>query len=162
MKSIIHNLWKLAKGLVVRDLDVNFFSHADKDYVLNEGLWAFHGHIFLLKHMIRLESPSEVKAYDVPSKKQTTPFGRQLASNIEIDISKQLQRAINVIMVTEKPIWFRFKFVKRLDFRYGCGKLGHVLKGSKTIEGKEGDPNLQYGAWLRTSPLGSRRYSAEY
>ena len=86
---------------------------------------------------------------------------KALCFRAHIDISKPLQLVINV-MITKKPIWFWFKFIKRPDFCYGCGKLGHVLKGYKTIKAEEGEPNLQYGAWLRASPLESRRCSAEY
>ena len=88
MKSIFCNIWKLSKGLIIRELDSNlfafqFFAAADRDYVLNEGPWAFDGSLLLLKQMTGLEVPSEVvfsiarfwvKAYDVPGKKQTCLF----------------------------------------------------------------------------------------
>lgn len=81
---------------MIRDLDSNvivfqFFAAADRDYVLNEGPWAFNGSILLLKQMTGLEVPYEMgfsmarfwfKTYDVPGKKQTTSFGRILASHI--------------------------------------------------------------------------------
>ncbi|KAJ8448891.1 hypothetical protein Cgig2_030747 [Carnegiea gigantea] len=96
MKSVFCNIWKPVKGLVMRDLETNlfafqFFSMADKDYVLNEGPWAFDGHILLLKQMTSMEIPSDVefktahflvKAYDVPGKKQTASFAKLLASNM--------------------------------------------------------------------------------
>jgi len=96
MKSVMSNVWNPIKALVIRDLDANhfafqFFSAADEDYVLNEGPWAFDGHLLLLQQMAGLEIPSEVtfatarfwvKAYDVPGRKQTTSFARILASNI--------------------------------------------------------------------------------
>ena len=107
-----------------------------------------------------------VKAYNVPEKKQTTSSARTLASNIgelvncdeatmkgvektiyfrvDIDISKPLRKGINVVVVG-KPIWIWFKYVKLLAFCYGCGKLGHILKGCDTIEANEDGPNLQYG-----------------
>lgn len=58
-------------------------------------------------------------------------------------------------------MWIRFKYVKLPNFCYGCGKLGHVLKGYDTIEADEDNPNLQYDAWMRAFPLKSRRRNAE-
>ena len=123
-----------------------------------------------------------VKAYDVPGKKQTTSFARILASNIgtlvdcdestlyridkalcfrvDIDIHKPLRRGMYV-QVAGKTLWIRFKYVKLPDFCYGCGRLGHVLAAYDLVEAEEGHSNLQYGAWLRASPLKSRRRSAE-
>lgn len=81
---------------MIRDLDANlfpfqFFSISDRDYVLNEGPWAFDGCILLLKQMTRLEVPSEVefltawfwvKVYDVLGKKQPSSFAQLLASHL--------------------------------------------------------------------------------
>jgi len=81
MKNVLNNVWKPSKGLVIRDLDINlfvfqFFSHADRTYVLNEGPWDFGGNLLLLKEWAELEQPSEikftsvrfwVKAYNVPA-----------------------------------------------------------------------------------------------
>ncbi|KAJ8435840.1 hypothetical protein Cgig2_003863 [Carnegiea gigantea] len=110
-KSVFHNLWKPSKGLVVRDLDSNlfalqFFSTADRDFVLNEGPWVFHGCILLLKQMTGLEMPSEV----------------------EFTIAR---------------FW-----VKAYDDFFCSDSHFH-------------DPNLQYGSWLRASPLKSRRCDAD-
>ncbi|KAJ8452677.1 hypothetical protein Cgig2_005013 [Carnegiea gigantea] len=60
------NVWKPSKGLVIRDPDTNlfafqFFSAADKDFVLNQGPWDFNGGILLLQQMTNLEVPSEVE-----------------------------------------------------------------------------------------------------
>ncbi|KAJ8432653.1 hypothetical protein Cgig2_011819 [Carnegiea gigantea] len=54
MKSALRIVWKPAKGIVIRDLDVNlfvfqFFNQADKAYALNEGPWGLDGHLLLLK-----------------------------------------------------------------------------------------------------------------
>jgi len=85
---------------------------------------------------------------------------KALYLRVDIDITKPLQRGINV-MIAGKPIWIRFKYVKLPDFCYGCGKLGHVLKGCNTIETEERDPGLQHGAWLRASPMKSWRRNGE-
>jgi len=65
------------------------------------------------------------------------------------------------VQVAGKTLWIRFKYVKLPDFCYGCGRLGHVLAAYDLVEAEEGHSNLQYGAWLRASPLKSRRRSAE-
>jgi len=54
MKAILKNIWKPAKGVIIRDLDKNlfsfqFFSNVDKEYVSNEATWAFDGYLLLLK-----------------------------------------------------------------------------------------------------------------
>ena len=76
MKSTFKNIWKLARGLIIKELDRNmfifqFFSKADKDTVLNDGPWAFDGHTLLLKELTGFETYSDVvrlwiKVYDVP------------------------------------------------------------------------------------------------
>ena len=54
MKNVLNNIWKPAKGIAIRDLDCNlfvfqFFSEMDRKFMLNEGPWAFGGHLLLLK-----------------------------------------------------------------------------------------------------------------
>ena len=55
MKIVFENVWKPSRGVVIRDLDKNqfafqFFSLAGRDYVLNEGPWAFDGNILSPKN----------------------------------------------------------------------------------------------------------------
>ncbi|KAJ8442161.1 hypothetical protein Cgig2_015502 [Carnegiea gigantea] len=82
--------------VVIKDLECNlfafqFFSAADKDFVLNEGPWAFDGCILVLKDIDGSEQPLEVvfeiagfwvKAYEIPAKQQTLVFVRFLASQV--------------------------------------------------------------------------------
>ena len=54
---IFKYIWKPEKGVVIRDLDSNlfafqFFSLADKEHMLNEGLWSFDGKILLLQEVM--------------------------------------------------------------------------------------------------------------
>ena len=74
---------------------------------------------------------------------------------VDIDVFNPLRRSINV-RIGGKTMWIRFKYVKLPDFCYGCKRLGHVLKGCDEVEAEEDDPNLQYGTWLRASPLKSK------
>ncbi|KAJ8423471.1 hypothetical protein Cgig2_013514 [Carnegiea gigantea] len=189
IKSVFRNLWKPAKGVVIRDLDSNlfafqFFCLADRDYVLSDGPWAFDGHILLLKQMSGMELPSEVcfstarlwvKAYDVPGKKQTTSFAHLLASNIGtlVNCDETTMLGIDKTLTFQVDIdtWYECEnrwqdYRDTLQVRqtpgvfYGCGRLGHVLKGCDDVEAEEDDPNLQYGTWLRASPLKSKRRNA--
>ena len=96
MKTVFKNVWKPAKGVIIKELDWNlfvfqFFTKANKDYVFNEGPWAFDGCILMLKEMTGLEQPSGVvfnkarfciKTYDVPTLKQTYNFAKFLGSQI--------------------------------------------------------------------------------
>ena len=79
MKAVMQSVWRPSKGMVVKELDKNlflfqFFSGKDKDFALNEGPWAFDGHLLILKEWRGTEQLSEitfdkarfwVKAYDV-------------------------------------------------------------------------------------------------
>ncbi|KAJ8445540.1 hypothetical protein Cgig2_012428 [Carnegiea gigantea] len=85
---------------------------------------------------------------------------KALYFRVDIDISKLLRRGI-YIKVTERQIWIKFKYIKLPDFCYGCGQLGHALAGYDTVQIEEDDPSLQYGSWICTSPLKSRRCNAE-
>lgn len=60
-----------------------------------------------------------------------------------------------------KSIWIYFKFVKLPDFCYGCRRMGHVLRECKEVDLDTHDEVLQYGPWLRGSPLKSRRRNVE-
>ncbi|KAJ8431515.1 hypothetical protein Cgig2_009752 [Carnegiea gigantea] len=120
--------------------------------------------------MTGLEIPSEVvfttvrfwvKAYDVPGRKQTASFARALASNVGDLVSYDESTTLGIdealcFRVDIDPTWIRLKYVRLSDFCYGCGKLGHVLKGCETVEAEEGNPDLQYA-----SPMKPRRRNME-
>ena len=136
-----------------------FFSRADKNFVLDEGPWTFDGNILLIKEMTGLEQPSEIvfmlarmwaKAYDVPALRQTSSFAQFSGSRVGtfvgcneaklcgVDRPLNFRVAVDVtktlrrgirIQVDGKPLWIRFKYVKLLHFCYACSKLGHVYKG---------------------------------
>jgi len=96
VKTVLKNIWKPSKGLVIRETDPNlfpfqFFSKKDKEYVLKEGPWAFDGHIPLVQEWTGLEQFSEikfdvtrfwVKAYDVPGVRQMKTFTQFLGNRI--------------------------------------------------------------------------------
>ena len=59
--------------------------------MLNEGPWAFNGHLLLLKEITDLEQPADVtfdiarfgvKAYSIPPLKQTPEFTKVLGSQL--------------------------------------------------------------------------------
>ena len=54
---MFHNIWKLLKGVVIRDLDTNlfafqFFCTTNRYYVLNHSPRAFDERVLLIKQMI--------------------------------------------------------------------------------------------------------------
>jgi len=79
---------------------------------------------------------------------------------VDLDVNKPLRRGVRVLLAG-KPIWIQIKYLKLPDFCYGCGRLGHVLKGCDLVDEGSDVSSLQYGAWLRASPLKSRRRNAE-
>jgi len=178
---------ELEKKLVL----LQFFSNKDKDFVLQEGPWSFDGYILLLNEWTGHEQLSDiefyhaqfwVKAYDIPAMRQTLSFARVLGDKIgsflgcemedmngadrslcfrvNVDIRKPLRRGISV-KINEKSLWIYFKYIKLLDFCYGCGRVGHVLKAWDEVDPDTPAEALQYGPWLRGSPLKSRRRNAE-
>ncbi|KAJ8443363.1 hypothetical protein Cgig2_015844 [Carnegiea gigantea] len=178
MKNVLKNLWKPATGLLGRDMDSNllvfqFFSPANRKFVLNEGPWAPSEFEFSTAHFW-------VEAYDVLGARQTKAFAEFLGSHVgtfvdcedeqmfgadkaicfraDIDVWKPLRHGASVKM-KDKTIWVRIKYVKVPTFCYGCGKLGHVLNSCNIVAKSELD--LQYGAWLGASPLKTRRRNVE-
>ncbi|KAJ8452207.1 hypothetical protein Cgig2_006012 [Carnegiea gigantea] len=103
MKTVLKNIWKPEKGVIIRDLDTNlfafqFFSSVDKLFVLNEGQWSFDEKILLLKEVTGFEKPFGVsftttrfwvKASDLPAKKQTIDcvqmIGNKIGSFVDCD-----------------------------------------------------------------------------
>jgi len=66
MKMVLKNVWKPAKGVIIWDLDKNlfssqFFSEADRHYVLDEDPWAFNGHILLSREIAGMEVTTDVE-----------------------------------------------------------------------------------------------------
>ncbi|KAJ8433729.1 LOW QUALITY PROTEIN: hypothetical protein Cgig2_019797 [Carnegiea gigantea] len=196
LKTVLKNIWKTTNGVVMKELEKNlfafqFFSRADKDFALEEGLWSFDGSLLLLKEMFGLEQPSKVdllttrlwvKAYDVPGLKQTPMFAKPLEDNVGsfagceettlCGVDKSLNFKVDIditkplkrgirTLVGGNPIWIRFKYVKLPDFYYAFGKLGHVYKECVLFDLTVSENDLQYGSWLRASLLNSRGKTVE-
>ncbi|KAJ8434317.1 hypothetical protein Cgig2_009942 [Carnegiea gigantea] len=191
MKSTFKNVCKPARGLVIKELDRNlfifqFFSKADKDFVLKEGPWAFDRNTLLLNELTGFEKYSEVvfetvrywvKVYDVPAIKQTKPFAECLASTIGsfvsvdddnlIGVDKSLNFVANIninkplrrgvrVKVNGQPLWFNIKYVRLSNFCYACGKLGHTYKGCDLFDESVLESALPHGPKLRASPIKSK------
>ena len=123
-----------------------------------------------------------VKAYNVPAKQQTHAFARFLASKVgtlvtcdeeimygvdkalcfraDIAIDRPLKGGQNVVLES-RSMWIDLRFVKLPDFCYVCGMLRHVTKGCALYNPNLSDSELQYGDWLRASPMKSRRRGVE-
>ncbi|KAJ8446595.1 hypothetical protein Cgig2_019748 [Carnegiea gigantea] len=121
-----------------------------------------------------------VKAYDVPAVRQTSAFAKFSVAKVGDFVSchkeedmlgadKALCFRVDVkegvtMKVDGKSIWIRFKYLKLHDFCYGCGpgswvipqNLARIVILIRTSVGE-----LQYGAWLRASPLKSHRRNVE-
>jgi len=135
MKTVLKNVWKPAKRVIIKELDWNlflfqFFAKTDKDYFFNEGPWAFDGRILMLKEITRLEQPSEVvfnkarfciKAYDVPALKQTYNFAKFLRSQVGefVDCVEETLAGID----------------KSLNFRADVNVFKPLQRGVKTVVG---------------------------
>ncbi|KAJ8435037.1 LOW QUALITY PROTEIN: hypothetical protein Cgig2_027246 [Carnegiea gigantea] len=156
-----------------------FFCLPGKDFIINEGPWSFDGKILLLTEVSGLEQPSKirfpmahfwVKAYDIPGRKKKTYHSccpddhledwlslwgvMRLQCSVDIDVVKPLIQGVR-ILVDKNP------FGLRLDFCYGCGKLDHVYLGCDLYNPQCDETKLQYGEWLRPSPLKPRTRSVE-
>ncbi|KAJ8421948.1 hypothetical protein Cgig2_006419 [Carnegiea gigantea] len=116
-----------------------------------------------------------VNAYDVSGKKQRGSFAQLLASNIgtlvscdettmfgvnkalclhvDIDVSKPFRRGLH-ISIGGKTLWIHFKHIKLPDFCYGCGRLGHILKGLWHDRGYVGGPEL--AIWNMATSLSTK------
>ncbi|KAJ8429159.1 hypothetical protein Cgig2_030296 [Carnegiea gigantea] len=156
---VMKNIWKLAKGVVNRDLGKNilsfqFFSVADSRFVLYESPWAFDAHSLCLKEITGMEQLKDVKfdavrfwvkAYVVPLLKQTLVYARFLATQVvDVDIHKLLRSGVPII-IKGKPIWINLGYVRLPDFCYGCGRIGHTLKGYEKIDDNVDQSSPQYG-----------------
>ncbi|KAJ8441641.1 hypothetical protein Cgig2_019775 [Carnegiea gigantea] len=125
----------------------------DKDYVLEEGPWAFDGHVLLLKELDIHEQPSKIEftsarfwAYQIdilnPSK--------ALKIKVDCDLQKPLRRGL-MLKLNGTPSWFKMKYVKLPDFCYACSLLGHVYCGRELYNTDIPEIDLQYGSWLRAT-----------
>ncbi|KAJ8452712.1 hypothetical protein Cgig2_005048 [Carnegiea gigantea] len=125
MKAVSKNIWKSTRGF------------ADKDFVLNEGPWAFDRHLLLLKEITGPEQPRTL----YPPLKQTPAFAKVLGS--EFGMFYGCNRA-NLYCGVDKSL---------PDFCYGCGRLGHILKG---CDGVGADVN-ESRECLRASSVKSKK-----
>ncbi|KAJ8451421.1 hypothetical protein Cgig2_017812 [Carnegiea gigantea] len=171
MKTVLKNVWKPSKGVIIRDLNKNlfafqFFSTADKDFVLNEGPWAFDGNILLLTTIAGFEQPSEVqftnarlwiKAIDVPPIKQTLTFAKVLGDNLDQFVGCDVS---SLFCAADKSVNFQVD-VDTSPSPYEEGCLGHVLSACELYKEVDDESNLQYGDWRRGSPIKPMRRNAK-
>ena len=53
-------------------------------------------------------------------------------------------------------MWIKIGYVKLQDFCYDCGMLDHVYASCTLYNPPTDEIELQYGDWMRSSPLKSR------
>jgi len=181
MKTVMQAVWRPSRGIVVKELDKNlflfqFFLKKDKDFALDEGPWAFDGHLLVMKEWTGTEQLSDiafnktgfwVKAYDVPVVSQTKAFAKFLGDKVGTFLrcdDKELlgtEKALCfraevevlkplqrgvMVKMEGRALWIKFKYLKLSDFCYGCGILGHTLKTCDVVDPKTPACELQYGA----------------
>ena len=75
---------------------------------------------------------------------------------MKIDVTKKLVRGKKISLEGGEPKWVNFRYERLPNFCYRCRLLSHSLKEcseGRTPGEKEGESQLQYGAWLRGEPL---------
>ena len=83
-------------------------------------------------------------------------WGKCLCVRVKIDVTKRLVRGKKISSEGGEPKWVNFRYERLPNFCYRCGLLSHSLKecSEGRIPGdKDGESQLQYGAWLRGEPL---------
>ncbi|KAJ8434388.1 hypothetical protein Cgig2_014235 [Carnegiea gigantea] len=144
LKTVLKDIWKPTNWAVIKEVEKNlfafqFFSRAVKDFVLEEGPRSFDGSLLLLKEMYGLEQPSE----------------------IDFSTAHSWIKAYDVPGLKQTPTFAKLLGDKLPDFCCACGKLGHVYKGCVLFDPIVPENDLQYGSWLRASPLKPRGKTAE-
>ncbi|KAJ8438736.1 hypothetical protein Cgig2_013782 [Carnegiea gigantea] len=167
MKTVMQAVWRPSRGMVVKELDKNlflfqFFLKKDKDFALDEGPWAFNGHLLIKKEWTGIEQLSDivfdktgfwVKAYDVRAVRKTRAFARFLGDKVgtflRCDDNELLgtEKALCfraevdvlkplrrgiMVKIDGKALWIKFKYLKLPDFCYGCEVLGHTVKTKRS------------------------------
>ncbi|KAJ8430330.1 hypothetical protein Cgig2_015387 [Carnegiea gigantea] len=150
MKTVMRSVWQPGKGLVVGELDTNFFvfqffSAKDRDFVLNKGPWAFDGNILLIKsgrawsnYQRHTKSfaeflGSKIGTFAACEEEFMLGADKSLCFQVDVDVCKPLRKGINV-KIDGKQLWIFFKFLKLPNFCYGCGRLGHMVKACEVID----------------------------
>jgi len=69
---------------------------------------------------------------------------KSLCFMVNMDVTKPLVQDVNG-MGYKAALWVELKCIKLLEFWYGHGHLGHVLKGCNAIDLDIEEDQLQYG-----------------
>ncbi|KAJ8436222.1 hypothetical protein Cgig2_006909 [Carnegiea gigantea] len=186
LKNVLKRVWKLMKGIVIKDIEWNlfnfqFFSKADMEFALDEGPWAFDHSTLLLKQIQGTEQLSRRSSsrrlgtglrhmmFHDSSRRRLlqnswrTRCDKALLVGVDRSINFQVDLDITkplkrgiCVKSQDKLIWITFKYVKLADFCYVCGLLEHTYKGCEMYDGATLEVELQYA-----SPLKSKRCNAE-
>ncbi|KAJ8431934.1 hypothetical protein Cgig2_017420 [Carnegiea gigantea] len=151
------NIWRPSQGLVVTDLDQNlfafqFFSIGDKEYVLEEGPWAFDGHIRLLK-----ELDPNIKIYNLPMSLRNRLFaehiGNKIGAFVEVDQSDLLipSKALKIRIDCDlhKPLR-RGLMLKGLSKPRATDRLRYLFRGGLAL------------LWMKTTSVSLLSCSANH
>ena len=78
-----------------------------------------------------------------------------LKVRVAVDVEKPLVAGFWVSRGDKRMVWAEVRYEKIVDFYFGCGRLGHVLKNCEEgmslpeeVEGK-----MKYGLWMKVAPI---------
>ncbi|KAE8803759.1 hypothetical protein D1007_20269 [Hordeum vulgare] len=163
--------------------EVHFGSEGDWKHAMNNGPWQYDFSVLILKEYDRNTRPSEmvfdkvdlwVRVDDLPPGKRIEAFGKALGNwlgeivrvdtdsdgfargqhlrvRAKIPVYEPLVRGFYLKASPEDKVGtgFDFYYEKVLHFCFSCGRLVHV--GGVCVPPM--DSSLQWGGWLRASPV---------
>ncbi|XP_058727315.1 uncharacterized protein LOC131598755 [Vicia villosa] len=159
-KSTMVSVWKLKNQVETQDLGKNLFlfkfaTKRDLEFVLRSGPWSFDRSLLVLNRISGEEQSAElnmhfasfwVRIYELPLNLRSESMARKIGSVLgEFEEMDTREVCRNGRLPT---------------FCFVCGRLGHQMKDCESLEdlSEEGfeeieEQDLNYGQWLRASPL---------
>ncbi|XP_075665231.1 uncharacterized protein LOC142634866 [Castanea sativa] len=93
---------------------------------------------------------------DVDVNEAGVQWSKCLRVRVRLDVTKRLARGKKISTEGGESKWVNFMYERLPNFCYRCGFLDHSLKECRDGQpdsNKEGEGQLQYGAWLRGEPM---------
>ncbi|KAF7826245.1 reverse transcriptase [Senna tora] len=165
VKGLIQKVWNVSNGLTIAEVGKNAFlftfsKESDCRRVLCEGPWTVMGHLINIVPWQPLKAVEEMDSpycdfwvqFHVENPwvrgAVTRSFGR---ARVKLDIREPFLGGLWVPRPNLPKLWVAMKYEKLQNFCYGCGVLGHDIKGCDKEGGGE-EQEGDYGSWLGTGP----------